>query len=182
MDFGPEPNLMPEPPAMDNQQPPMMPDENMGPDMGNNADLDGEDEMDPKKSIQKQTGKLASELRNYLGEADPSDANETATWALKMINSAGSNVLNANSKKSIIKALKDGGMEDEGGDDMGNGMNDNMNDNGSNGNPPLGESIEMGISEEFGNTSNSMKDRNKMRCPYTSKEAYKSRHKNSPFS
>ena len=122
MDFGPEPNLMPEPPAMDNQQPPMMPDENMGPDMGNNADLDGEDEMDPKKSIQKQTGKLASELRNYLGEADPSDANETATWALKMINSAGSNVLNANSKKSIIKALKDGGMEDEGGDDMGDGI------------------------------------------------------------
>ena len=39
MDFGPEPNLMPEPPAMDNQQPPMMPDENMGPDMGNNADF-----------------------------------------------------------------------------------------------------------------------------------------------
>jgi len=97
------------PPQTPPQMPPMEGDTTPEPEIpGNEGNFDdepdnGDEGNNPRKSIEKATGTLAHDLREYQQNHD--DANELCKYVLGMIVSAGAGILSDKEKDEVIKKI-----------------------------------------------------------------------------
>lgn len=106
-----DPNMTGGDPNMMNGDPNMMDDGGMG-------NPDDPENMDPKKSIQQQTGKLSQDLNNYYNENGP-DA-DLSKYVMGMISAQATKSMTDSDKKEVIQKIKKGDVADnEESEDLG---------------------------------------------------------------
>ena len=158
------------------QTPPMQQDSPMQDDMGGDEGFDGmddesEDEMNPKKSLQKLAGKLSQELRTYNNEQEHPDE-DLNKYIAGMVIPQATKAMTDDGKKEVINKIKKG-ITDEEIDEFDAESEDDSDD----GNIPSDDNMQM-ESRIYEIINNILDDTTKK---YSQKVSNKTLPKKSPF-
>lgn len=159
---------------MDNQMPPMGNDQMMDNEPMDNGmedpmmDDNMENENDPKKEIQKLSGKLSQELRNYNNDQQSPDT-DLNKYVAGMIIPQATKSMTSDEKAEVINKIKKGMTDDD--LDTDDSMNDMGGDDNSMGDMPMESKFNLDniINEIVGSILNQEDDKNREEKKITNK-------------